>query len=57
MPAASKASRRFFAMCEHNPQHARGKCPKMTKAQMHDFAATPEKGLPFKKTGGAKPTR
>jgi len=50
MPAVSKAQRRFMGMCEHNPQHAQGKCPDMTKAQLHDFAATKEKGLPQKKT-------
>lgn len=48
MPAVSKAQRQFFAICEHNPSHARGKCPDMTKAQLHDYAATSEKGLPQK---------
>ena len=52
MPAKSIAERQFFAICEHDPQHARGKCPDMTKAQMHDFAATSEKGLPQKKGRG-----
>jgi hypothetical protein len=48
MPAKSVAQRRFFAMCEHGV-HVRGQCPKgMTKQQMHDFAATPEKNLPQK---------
>ncbi len=47
MPAVSKAQRRFFGMCEHEG----GKnCPKdMSKRQMHDFAATKEKGLPERK--------
>ena len=49
MPAESKAQRRFMGMCQHQPEHARGKCPDMTQAQYHDFAATPEKGLPQKK--------
>ena len=58
MPATSKSQRRFMAMCEHDPQHAKGKCPTMAKAQMHDFAATPEKDLPFKKASGkAKKSR
>ena len=57
MPAVSKAQQAMMAICEHEPKHAKGKCPSMTKAQMHDFAATPTKGLPFKKTGGAKATR
>lgn len=49
MPAKSKAQRRFFGMCEHNPK-ASANCPKgMTKEQMHDFAATKEKGLPSHK--------
>ena len=46
MPATSKAQQRFMAICEHNPQHAQGQCPDMTHQQMHDFAATPTKGLP-----------
>ena len=46
MPAKSKAQRRFFAMAEHGELPA-SKMPKgMTKAQMHDFAATSEKKLP-----------
>lgn len=46
MPARSKAQQAFMAVCEHEPRHARGQCPKMTKAQLHDFAATPTTGLP-----------
>ena len=46
--AVSQAQQQFFAICEHNPKHARGKCPKMTKAQMHEFAATPTRKLPKK---------
>ena len=46
MPAVSKSQRRYMAMCEHDPKHMAGKCPDMTKSQMHDFAATKEKGLP-----------
>ena len=52
MPAKSIAQRRFMSICEHSPQHARGQCPDMTKAQFHDFAATSEKGLPQKKGRG-----
>ena len=45
-PAVSQAQRRFFGMCEHDPG-ASADCPKgMTHAQMHDFAATKDKGLP-----------
>lgn len=57
MPAKSKAQQQFFAICEHNPQHARGKCPNMSKAEMHKFAATPTRGLPQKLTGQAKKGR
>lgn len=46
MPATSQAQQAFMAICEHNPQHAKGKCPDMTKKQLHDYAATPRKGLP-----------
>lgn len=49
MPAVSKKQRRFFAIAEHHPEELRGKKPKMTKRQMHDFAATPERGLPTRK--------
>jgi len=27
MPYESDRQRGFFKMCEHNPKHARGKCP------------------------------
>lgn len=53
MPAKSVAQRRFLAICAHDPQHARGQCPSMTKQQYHDFTAVPEKGLP-KKLGTTK---
>ena len=46
MPATSKAQQRFFAMCEHDPQHAQGKCPNMSQEKMHEYAATPLGGLP-----------
>lgn len=49
MPAVSKRQQRFMAMAEHEPGKLRGKKPKMSKSQMHDFAATPRKGLPMKK--------
>ena len=45
MPAVSKAQRRLMGACEHGADYA--SCPQgMTHQQMHDFAATPEKGLP-----------
>jgi hypothetical protein len=52
LPAVSKKQRRFFGWAEHNPSEAKaeGKYPKeMTHKQMHDFAATKEKGLPARK--------
>ena len=54
MPATSRAQQAFMAICEHNPKHARGKCPKMSKAKMHEFSATPTKGLPQKLSGQAR---
>lgn len=48
MPAKSVAQRRFLAMCQHHPEHARGQCPDMKPKQFHDFTATPEAGLPAK---------
>ena len=51
MPAVSKAQQEAMAIAEHNP----GKLNKgnksmlnMTGKQLHDFAATPTKGLPAK---------
>jgi hypothetical protein len=35
-----------MAIAEHHPEELRGKKPNMTKAQLHDFASTKEKGLP-----------
>lgn len=48
MPAKSIAQRRFFGMLEHNPAMAKAKGINMTHQQMHDFAATKDKGLPKK---------
>jgi len=49
MPSVSKAQRRFMGACEHGAGYE--SCPKgMTKQQMHDFAATKEKGLPERVT-------
>lgn len=51
MPAKSKAMRRAAAIAEHHPgklyKRNRGMMS-MSKSQMHDFAATKEKGLPKK---------
>ena len=48
MPAVSVKQREFMAICEHDPQHAKGKCPNMTQQQFHDYASTPEAGLPMR---------
>jgi len=50
MPAKSKSQQQFMAICEHSPQHARGKCPKMTAKQMHDYSTTSTKNLPKRKS-------
>jgi hypothetical protein len=42
----------MFAIAEHSPEKLRKKnrdALKLTHAQLHDFAATSEKGLPKKK--------
>jgi len=52
MPAKSKKQRRLMAIAEHHPgklyKRNRG-VAKMSKAKLHDFAATSEKNLPEKK--------
>ena len=51
MPAVSKAQRTAMAVAEHAPGklYARNKgMLGMSKSQLHDFAATKEKGLPQK---------
>lgn len=54
MPAVSKAQRRFFGLLEHHPEQVRGPKPKMTVDQIHDFAASSEKGLPEHKESPVK---
>ena len=49
MPATSVAQRKATSIAEHHPEklYARNKgLLKMTHQQLHDFAATSEKGLP-----------
>ena len=51
MPAVSKKQRRAVAIAEHAPTklHKRNKSLMgMKKSDMHEFAATKEKGLPKK---------
>ena len=52
MPAVSKKQRRAMAIAEHAPEelHAENKgLAKMSKGELHEFAATSEKGLPTRK--------
>lgn len=56
MPATSIKQRRVMAIAEHHPEELHKKnrgLLGMSKGQLHDFAATPEKGLPMKKKPGA----
>lgn len=49
MPAESKAFRRLAALAEHHPEQVSSKnrsVLNMSKGQLHDFAATSERGLP-----------
>ncbi len=52
MPAVSKKQRRMMAIAEHSPEDLhkenRGVLA-MGTGKMHEFAATPEKGLPKRK--------
>jgi hypothetical protein len=52
MPALSIKMRRAMAIAEHEPQKLKKKnrgLLKMSHQQLHDFAATSEKGLPLRK--------
>lgn len=52
MPAKSKKQRIAMAIAEHEPSKLYGRnkgMKSMSKSQLHDFAATKEKGLPEKK--------
>lgn len=49
MPAKSVAQRKAMAIAEHHPEELYGKNEgllQMSKGQLHDFASTPQKGLP-----------
>jgi hypothetical protein len=51
MPATSKAQREAMAIAEHHPEKLKKRnrgMLGMSHEQLHDFAATPEKGLPDK---------
>lgn len=49
MPTVSRSFRRLAGMAEHHPEKVNPENKgilKMTQSQLHDFASTPEKGLP-----------
>ena len=51
MPAVSVAQRRLIALAEHHPGEVSAKnrgVLSMKRSDQHDFAATPETGLPEK---------
>ena len=50
MPAESKAQRIAMAIAEHHPEELNPEnkgLAKMSHKQLHDFASTPSKGLPY----------
>lgn len=52
MPAVSKAQRQAMGIAEHHPEelYARNKSLLgMTHKELHDYASTPQKGLPKRK--------
>jgi hypothetical protein len=52
MPAVSQKQQRLFAIAEHNPSalHAENEgLASLSHKTLHDFAATPRKGLPVTK--------
>lgn len=52
MPALSIRQRRAMAIAEHHPSKLEAKnrgLLKMSHKELHDFASTPESGLPEKK--------
>lgn len=56
MPSVSKRQRRAVAIAEHHPEelYSRNKgLLGMTHEQLHDFAATPESGLPERRRAHA----
>jgi hypothetical protein len=54
MPSVSRSQQIAMSIAEHHPEklYARNKSLlKMSHSQLHDYAATPRKGLPKKKGG------
>jgi hypothetical protein len=53
MPATSQKQEQAMAIAEHEPGKLYGRNKgmlSMSKGQLHDFAATPRKGLPKRST-------
>jgi len=60
MPSVSVKQRRAMAIAEHHPGalYSRNKgLLDMSRQQLHDFASTPEKGLPVKRGHAPKRNR
>jgi hypothetical protein len=57
MPATSQAQQKAMAIAEHAPDKLYSRnagLKKMSKSQLHDFAATPRKGLPKRAMKGGR---
>lgn len=57
MPSTSIAQQQATAIAEHHPEklHAENRgLLKMSKSQLHDFAATKHRGLPKRKSSGGR---
>jgi hypothetical protein len=60
VPSLSKKQRKAAAIAEHHPDQlndANKGMLSMSKGQLHDFASTPEEGLPEKKSKAHAPKR
>jgi len=52
MPSVSVAQRKLMGLALHHPENVKKKnrgILKMSGVALHEFATTPEKGLPYKK--------
>ncbi|HXE55054.1 MAG TPA: hypothetical protein VN541_18675 [Tepidisphaeraceae bacterium] len=57
MPAVSKAQQRVMAIAEHDPRALYRKdrsLLRLSHQQLHDFAATPSRALPERKSGSLR---
>jgi hypothetical protein len=53
MPSVSRKQQSYMVGCLHNPKHMKGECP--DKETAREFARTPRKGLPERKSKRRKP--